>query len=169
MSEKQIKQVAENMNLIKSAPSGRSRNLLTQLKVKGRGIDVPTLDLIGEPLTPEFFGICSKQLELNFSQEFPREKYILLYNTLKRDNWTNERFENAVDWVLRNLKFPTWTIADFCKVETPKVFNHFEYLRRLNQFGETYNDGISCYRKNGVTFYKENDGVELDKSFEKIF
>jgi len=103
-------------------------------------------------------------LERNFGVRYDKQKIVDLFNIVKHEGWTAERFRRTFLWFLKNKRFPAWTIADFFDYQVP-VFPYEWYLKQQNEAGP-YRDvrlEMDAYRlPDGKTIvYKWKDGVEL--------
>lgn len=128
------------------------------------GIDA--LDLIeSDPVQPATFTKAIAILQANYGTEYSQEKVAVLFDTIRGENWGEERFQRTFKWFLKNKPFPAWTIADWFSFSV-KVYPYSWYLEQVSKSGGGVNKQIETYRIDGVTVFRYADGQELP--FEKV-
>ena len=95
----------------------RIKDALTLLREDSERVSsegVNALDLISsEPMTPGTFSEASLMLKASFGVMPDDAKLVLLFNLMREENWSEERFKRTLKWFLKNKLWPAWTIADW--------------------------------------------------------
>ena len=118
----------------------------------------------GEIVTANDFIEAEALLSMNYGVDYPRQKFMMLWNMLKEDNWTAERLKATVKWFLKHKKFATWVIADWYEYDV-KIYPYSWYLEQIKN--GVRNEEIEMYEYNGVTVFKLKDGTELPPAYQK--
>jgi hypothetical protein len=126
------------------------------------------LDLIpSKPLSNETFVKGSAMLQANYGVEYSKEKFAVLFNFFREDNWSEERFIRTSKYVMKHNPYPNWNVATWYEFN-PKVFpavgcvvpEGSEFYIVNGDFNDNYeNDKIIT--KDGVLVWKPADGQEL--------
>jgi len=100
-------------------------------------------------------------MQANYSAEYSHEKISILFDMVKEDKWTKERFSRTLKWMLKNRKFADWTIADWFSYSV-NVYPYSWYLKQVQEHGAGVNNQIEVYLfDNETRMYKYIDGNEL--------
>ena len=57
--------------------------------------------------------VAEEYIKMAYGADYPKEKFQMLWMLIKEENWTKERLMRTVKYMLKNNKYPNWTIADF--------------------------------------------------------
>lgn len=128
---------------------------------------INALDLIGEKIKPDEIFKSEELLKMNYGVDYPKEKFSMLWDMIREDNWTNERLKQTVKYFLKNKKFATWTIADWYDYGV-KLFSYSKYLEELAKKGATFNNEIEWFKIDGVPFWKYKDDIELPEQLKNL-
>jgi len=107
-------------------------------------------------------------LEANYGTEYNSEKAALLFDVVREEGWSEERFLRTLKWFLKNKPFPAWTVADWFQ-HGVRVYPYEWYLEQQAKAGPYRRvlDQMEMYRlPDGIVVFKWKDGEELP--FEKI-
>lgn len=105
-------------------------------------------------------------LQSNYGTEYSQEKVALLFDMIREDGWSEERFMRTLKWFLKTKPFAAWTISDWFSYGV-KVYPYAWYLEQVNKNGGSINKQIESYRlPDGVIVFKYADGENLP--FEKL-
>jgi hypothetical protein len=118
-----------------------------------------------EPVSASAFTTAVAVMQTNYGVDYAPEKVALLFEMIREEGWSEERFKKTFKWFLKNKKFSDWKIADWFE-HGVKVYPHSWYLDQVHKFGREVNKQIETYKVNGVVVYRYADGEELP--FEKI-
>jgi hypothetical protein len=100
-------------------------------------------------------------MQSNYSAEYSHEKVALLFDMIREEKWTRERFLSTFKWILKNRKFADWNIADWFSYSI-KVYPYTWYLKQVETFGPSVNKQIEVYKiSDDVIVYKYIDGIIL--------
>jgi hypothetical protein len=123
---------------------------------------VNALDLIDSPeVETSTLTKSIAMLESNFGTEFSKEKIALLFDMVREEGWSEERFTRTFKWFLKNKKFPSWTISDWFDYGI-KLFPYSWYLKQVHEQGTSINSSIQRYKlPDGTIAYKLKDSEEL--------
>ena len=121
---------------------------------------VNALNLIGDKATPGEILKAEELIRLNYGVDYPREKFSILWEMIREENWTSERLRSTLKWFLKNKKFPNWTIADWFDYSV-RLYPHSWYLDQIYQYGSKVNQKIERYKINKIILYKYADDVTL--------
>jgi hypothetical protein len=107
-----------------------------------------------------FVNILSANFSVNYfeNNSLALEKIRYIFNESLDINWSKEYFFSHVRRFLKVQKFPNFTAADFFNLSTPKLKTHAEYLKMLEEHGESVNTGRVIFRlKNSYlwAYYRE--------------
>ena len=106
-------------------------------------------------------------LQANYGTEYSQEKIALLFDMIREDGWSEERFQRTLKWFLKNKKFPSWTISDWFDYGI-KIYPRAWYLKQCHENGGHATSGIQFYKlSDGSVGYKYKDSEELP--FEELF
>jgi hypothetical protein len=127
---------------------------------------VNALDLIDSPeVSTPVFTRAIALLQANYGTEFSREKTALLFDMIREDGWTKERFDWTFKWFLKNKPYPSWTISDWFSYGV-KVYPYSWYLAQCKP-GEDVSKQMDKYRlPDGTDVYKWKDADDLP--FKKV-
>lgn len=131
-------------------------------KVVNDGIQA--LDLIGDTVSDESLMKASAMLEQNFGKEYPIEKFQMLFQMIRDENWTDERFKRTLKWFLKTKYNQAWTIADWFQYEGVKLYPYAWYLEQVSKLGAKANSQIECYELSEnpkIIGYRFADGETL--------
>lgn len=160
-----MEKVLDNQNSSQEQPSSmdRKRNSALQilknpsLSVTENGVNA--LDLIpSEPLTAKAFADARAVLQANYGTEYSDEKMALLFDLLRDDEWSNERFMRTLKWFMKSKPFPSWTVADWFAYSV-KVFPYSWYVEQCTKGRSAEIEAYVLHDKTVV--YKFRDGVTL--------
>lgn len=105
-------------------------------------------------------------LQSNYGTEYSQEKVALLFDMIREDGWSEERFTRTLKWFLKTRPFAAWTIADWFSYGV-KLYPYAWYLEQVSKNGASVNKQIESYRlPDGIIAYRYADGEELP--FEKL-
>lgn len=117
----------------------------------------------GERATSEDIAAVKQLLEINYGKDFDIAKYELLFALILEEGWTKIRLRETVKWILKNKKYPNWTIADFFDYNV-KLYPYSWYLHQIANGVSA--DDMEAYKVNGMVLWKLKDGINLP--YEKI-
>jgi len=120
------------------------------------------------PVTTQSFTRAMAMLEANYGTEYNSEKAALLFDVVREEGWSEERFLRTLKWFLKNKPFPAWTVADWFQ-HGVRVYPYEWYLEQQAKAGPYRRvlDQMEMYRlPDGIVVFKWKDGEELP--FEKI-
>ena len=93
-------------------------------------------------------------MQANYGTDYAPEKIALLFDMIRDEEWSEERFNRTFKWFLKNKPFPSWTIADW-----------FSYGVKVYPVEWTHGKSLSDYEgyelPGGVNVFKPKDGVTL--------
>ena len=145
-----------------SVMTRRQRSALEILKHDSLNVietGVNALDLIpSEPVSTKVFVKARAALQANYGTEYSDEKMALLFDMIRDDGWSEEKFVRTLKWFMRNRPFPSWTIADWFAYSV-KVFPRAWYLKQCTE-GRA-NEIETYLLDDGTYVYKFRDGEEL--------
>lgn len=122
---------------------------------------VNALDLIqSESVDSQAFNTAIATMQEVFGTDYSQEKISILFEMIREEGWTEERFKRTFKWFLKNKKFGTWTIADWFDYRVD-IHPYSWYLEQVNQFGREINKRIEWYRIDGVLACRYSDGEQL--------
>ena len=122
---------------------------------------VSGLDLIpSKPVDTQTFTKAIAVLQANYGTEYSPEKTAILFDMIREEKWSEERFNRTLNWFLKNKKYPSWTISDWFDYDV-KLYSYGWYLKQVRENGASINNSIEAYTIDGVTGYKYRDGSEL--------
>jgi hypothetical protein len=142
-----------NMGTKRSAVLRNLKQPSTSAIVNGEN----ALDLIDSPeVSVPTFTKAMAMVQANFGVEYDKTKAALLFDMIREDRWSEERFVRTLKWFLKNKPFPSWTMADWFNYSI-KVYP-LQWLQ-----GSEYTIGdVYIYRlPDGVFGVKPLDGNEL--------
>jgi len=84
-------------------------------------------------------------LEANFGKDYSNEKMALLFDMIRDDAWTEERFSRTLKWFLKTKHFRDWTVADWFSYAI-KVYPYSWYLEQVKKCGQAVNMQIQNLR-----------------------
>ncbi|HNX66485.1 MAG TPA: hypothetical protein PKH02_06345 [Bacteroidales bacterium] len=74
----------------------------------------------------------------------PPEFYDVLLEMVKEENFTDQRFRDAVHYVIKTCKYPTPTIASFISYDRKyKVYSYNDILKKADELGS---QAWGCYQ-----------------------
>lgn len=123
-------------------------------------------DLLGEPVGAKHVLGAVDELKAVYRVDFASGQYSTLLQTLQRrliaNNWSSVRFRQALDWVLDNFKFPTWTVADFISAPMESLKPYSWVLDEM-QKDNTAMERMEAYKIEGVEkpLWRYEDGTTL--------
>ena len=122
---------------------------------------VNALELIeSQPVSHTSFLKAVAQLEANFGTEYNREKTTLLFDMVREEQWSEERFNRTLKWFLKNKPFPAWTTSDWFSFSV-KLFPYEWYLKQCRE-GANVREQMDIYElPDGTLGYRFRDGQEL--------
>lgn len=120
------------------------------------------LDLVpSEPLKPESFAKAVIMLEQNFGMAYPKEKMAMLFDMIREEGWSEERFQRTFKWFIKTKYNQAWNVSDWFGYGV-KLYPESWYKKQVNEIGDTANRTIERYRlANGTIGYKWLDGEKL--------
>jgi len=125
---------------------------------------VNAFDLIpSKPVSAETFIKAAAYLQQAYGIEYPAEKFSILFDLVREENWTEERFNRTVKWFLKTKYNQAWTIADWWQYNIrlyPFVWVR-ESCRKSGQSEIEFIKTLDVYLVDGVRLYKLKDGVDL--------
>ena len=129
---------------------------------------VNALDLIpSEEVKTETLTKAIAILQANFGTEFSSEKISVLFDMIREECWSEERFQRTLKWFLKNKKFPSWTVSDWFDYGV-KLYPRAWYLKQCHENGGYAPIGIQFYKlPDEKIAYKYKDDEELP--FEELF
>ena len=84
----------------------------------------------------------------------------LMFDMIRDEGWTEERFNRTLKWFLKNKPYPAWTIADWFQYDV-KVYPYAWVLRQVFN-GANWKTDIESYElPDGSVVYKLRDGQTL--------
>jgi hypothetical protein len=124
--------------------------------------EVSALDLIpSKEVDSETFTRAIALLQANYGTEYSPEKTALLFDMIREEKWSEERFGRTLRWFLKNKRYPSWSVADWFDYDV-KLHSYGWYLKQVHEQGPTINNSIEVYTiAEGVSGYKFIDGNEL--------
>jgi hypothetical protein len=141
----------------------RSSETLRRLSTGGTA---NALDLIpSKPVTSDVFTTAIATMQAVYGADYAPEKISVLFEMIREEGWTEERFKRTFKWFLKHKKFATWTIADWFDFGI-EVHSYSWYLEQVNEFGRDVNKRIEVYKIEGTVVYRYADGEILP--FERI-
>jgi hypothetical protein len=102
-------------------------------------------------------------LEANYGTEYSPAKTAALFDMIREDGWSEERFTRTLKWFLKNKPFPAWNMADWFQ-HGVKIYPYAWYLKQQAEAGPYRNvlKEMDVYKfADGVFGYKWRDGEEL--------
>jgi hypothetical protein len=122
---------------------------------------VSGLDLIpSKEVDTDTFARAVALLQANYGTEYSPEKTAMLFDMIREEKWSEERFTRTLKWFLKNKKFPSWSISDWFDYDI-KLHSYGWYLEQVAKNGASINNSIEAYDINGTTGYRYRDGQEL--------
>ena len=107
-------------------------------------------------------------LQQAYGIEYPKEKFAILFDLIRDEGWTEERFQRTLKWFLKTKYNQAWTIADWFQYGV-KLYP-FSWVRQhcqKNGIGEIdFIRTLDVYLIDGIRLYKQKDGTDLP--LEKI-
>ena len=124
--------------------------------------EVSGLNLIpSKEVEPDTFTKAILLLQQNYGTEYSKEKTGMLFDMIREEKWSEERFNRTLCWFLKNKKYPSWSISDWFDYDV-KLYSYGWYLKQVREQGALINNSIEAYTiADGVTGYKFIDGTEL--------
>lgn len=125
---------------------------------------VNAFDLIpSKPVSAEIFIKAAAYLQQAYGIEYPAEKFSILFDLIREESWTEERFNRTVKWFLKTKYNQAWTIADWWQYNVKLYpWQHYRNLCAKNGVREIdFQRSLDCYLVDGVRLYREKDGIEL--------
>lgn len=122
---------------------------------------INALDLIpSEPMKPETFASAIAILQANFGMEYSPEKTAILFDMIRDEMWSEERFNRTFKWFLKNKRYAAWTIADWFDYGV-KVYPYSWMLKQAFD-GVDSAKSLECYElPDGQFVWKMRDGETL--------
>jgi len=137
--------LAKAVDLIQS----KKENAIALLKMQSRDVTengINALELIeSPPVSSETFLQVRAMLEANFGKDYSNEKMALLFDMIRDDAWTEERFSRTLKWFLKTKHFRDWTVADWFSYAI-KVYPYSWYLEQVKKCGQAVNMQIQNLR-----------------------
>lgn len=125
---------------------------------------VNAFDLIpSKQVTAETFIKAAAYLQQAYGVEYPAEKFSILFDLIREENWTEERFNRTVKWFLKTKYNQAWTIADWWQYNV-KLYPFSWVRQHCHKNGLREVDFIctlDVYMVDGIRLYKQKDGIEL--------
>ncbi len=120
------------------------------------------LDVIpSEPLKSETFAKAVVMLEQNYGMPYPKEKMALLFDMIREEGWSEQRFQHTFKWFLKTKYNQAWTVSDWFTYGV-KLYPESWYKKQVAEIGDAANRTIERYRlPNGSIGYKWLDGEKL--------
>ena len=85
----------------------------------------------------------------------------MLFDMIREEKWSEERFNRTLCWFLKNKKYPSWSISDWFDYDV-KLYSYGWYLKQVREQGALINNSIEAYTiTDGITGYKFIDGNDL--------
>ena len=115
------------------------------------------------PVRPQTFTEAIAILQANFGTEYAPEKTAALFDMIRDDDWSEERFTRTFKWFVKNKPFAAWTIADWFQYGV-KLYPYAWYLRQQSDAGpdRIVLKKMDVYQLSpGVFGYKWKDGETL--------
>lgn len=102
-------------------------------------------------------------LQQAYGLEYPKEKFAVLFDLIKDEKWTEERFQRTLKWFLKTKYNQAWTIADWWQYNVKLYpWQHYRIHCAKNNIREIdYQKTLDCYLVDGIRLYRESDGLEL--------
>lgn len=122
---------------------------------------VNALDLYNSPeVSTQTFSKTALMLKQNYGTNYSDDKMGLLFDMIRDDGWSEERFNRTLRWFLKNKPFPAWTIADWFTYSVP-VYPYEWYLKQCVP-GRDVSKEMDIYElEDGTRVYKWHDGIDL--------
>ncbi len=146
------------MNIQKRKPNNDLKNLDKWIPNSG----INALDLIGTKITATDRVKAEELIKMNFGAEYPKEKFQMLWELIREENWSKERFHQTLKHFLKTKKFPNWTIADFFEYESPRLFPYSKYLLELSKNSNLNNEIEWCKVNDTRFFYYKSENLKID-------
>lgn len=119
---------------------------------------INALDLFGTEITSELIFQTELIIKQNFGIEYPDEKFNLLWQMIRDENWSSERLTSTTKWFLKNKKWAAWTAADWFDYGV-KLYPHSWYLKQISA-GVKHEEMI-CYKIERHFLWKMKDNQSL--------
>lgn len=122
------------------------------------------LDLIDSvPVTSETFIKAKLILEQNFGIDYPKEKFAILFDMIRDENWSEERFNRTLKWFLKTKYNQSWSVSDWFQYSIKlRTFSWVRMTCNKNGLREVdFIKTLDCYLIDGIRMYKEKDGIEM--------
>lgn len=120
--------------------------------------------LVDSPsVTPDTFIKAMAYLQQAYGVEYPKEKFSVLFDLIKDEGWTEERFQRTLKWFLKTKYNQAWTIADWFQwgIKLYPWRHYREHCFKLNIREVDFQKTLQCYVVDGVRLYREDDGQDL--------
>ena len=161
-----LEKVMPQQGLPSGTPQNKSKNLNLLVNPSDSVIEngVNALDLVGsQPMSEESFIKAIAYLQQSYGIDYPKEKFSILFDLIRDEKWTEERFQRTLKWFLKTKYNQAWTVADWFQYNI-KVYP-FQWVRNYcnkNGIREVdYIKTLDCYLVDGIRVYREKDGAEL--------
>lgn len=127
---------------------------------------VNVLDLVGEPADINTYFKAEKLIKAAYGQNYPKEKFNILWSLTREDNWTNTRLISTVKWFIRTNIWKNWSPADFLNYSVDLHSYQWALAENLQTPGAM--SRMEVYEWNGIPLYRYPDSTEIPlPKFEK--
>lgn len=130
---------------------------------------VNALDLFDSPeVSPSTFTSAVAFLQANYGAEYSQEKTSMLFDLIREENWSEERFKRTFRWFLKNKPYTAWTIADWFSYSV-KIYPMEWYHNEQHKSGiytDVRNQMDIYILPNAERGYRYRDGIILP--FERV-
>lgn len=115
---------------------------------------INALDLFGSEITSELIFQTEQIIKQNFGIDYPDEKFNLLWQMIRDDNWSSERLIATTKWFLKNKKWAAWTICDWYDYGVI-LYPYSWYLKQISS--GVKHEQMICYNIDGHFLWKLKD------------
>ena len=162
--QKHLKQIQQSHGQLSGMEKQKYRDLesLKRRLMSEIEFDVSGLNLIpSKEVDSDTFTKAILLLQQNYGTEYSKEKTGMLFDMIREEKWSEERFNLTLKWFLKNKKYPSWSISDWFDYDI-KLYSYGWYLKQVREQGASINNSIEAYTiAENVTGYKLIDGHEL--------
>jgi hypothetical protein len=104
---------------------------------------------------------CQALLEANYGMEYSGQKVSVLFELLREENWSGERLKRVTKWICKNLKWATWTTADFMTAPLGNLYNYAWVLEEVHKDRSAMKRMEAWKVSEGVVLWRYADGTDL--------
>lgn len=123
------------------------------------------LDLVGEKVAAKDITKAKAILQSAYGKEFDQSKFLLFFDLIQEDNWSNTRLEKAIKHLIKTNKYANWNIAELYNYGTT-LHDYTWYLEQISKNPEA-NQDIIRYKIDNKTYYVKREENFIDLPFEK--